>query len=185
MAHLWLLLAPTAVTDTLTSADCCYCWTRGTLTVAGSAHSSDGHSDISNIIVTVGHVAHMWLLLAPTAAMGGLTSVDRCYCWIRCIRAVATSTHSSYGHWHQQTVATVGHVAHARVMLELTAMMCTLTSVNHCYCWTRGTRTVAASVYSSDEHSDISGPLLLLDTWQCTFNKYVCYNDVYVNTRNL
>jgi hypothetical protein len=30
-------------------------------------------------IATVGHVAHARLLLAPTVAMGGLTSADRCY----------------------------------------------------------------------------------------------------------
>jgi hypothetical protein len=30
-------------------------------------------------IATVGHVAHARLLLAPTVAMGSLTSADRCY----------------------------------------------------------------------------------------------------------
>jgi hypothetical protein len=89
-------------------------------------------------IATVGHVVHTLLLLAPTAVMGTLTSVDRCYCWTR---------------------------AHAWLLLVPIAMTGILTSVYHCYYWTRGTRTIAASAHSSDGHSDMSGLLLLLDTW--------------------
>jgi hypothetical protein len=89
-------------------------------------------------VPTMGHVAHTRLLLAPTAVMGTLTSVDRCYCWTR---------------------------AHAWLLLAPIAMTGILTSVYHCYYWTRGTRTIAASAHSSDGHSDMSGLLLLLDTW--------------------
>jgi hypothetical protein len=141
VAHAWLLLVPIAAMGTLTladrcycwthgtpavaasatptmgsmtSVDRCYCWTRGTRAVAASTHSSDEHRH-QWTIATTGHVAHTQLLLAPTAVMGTLTSVDRCYCWTHGTHTVAVSAHSSDGH---------------------------LTSVDHCYCWTRGTRTV-------------------------------------------
>jgi hypothetical protein len=64
-----LLLAPTIVTDYLTSKDCCYCrGARDTNVVATSLHNSNGTSDISGP-----------LLLAPTVATDSLTSEDHCY----------------------------------------------------------------------------------------------------------
>jgi hypothetical protein len=51
------------------------------------------------------------------------------------------------------------------LLLVPTVATGTLTSADHWYCLTRGTRTVAASAHNSDGHSDISGPLLLLDLW--------------------
>jgi hypothetical protein len=89
-------------------------------------------------IATLGHMTDTRLLLPPTSATGTLTS---------------------------RTVATMGHVAHARLLLAPTAAMNTMTSVDRCYCSTGGTRTVAASTHISDRHSDISGPLLLLEMW--------------------
>jgi hypothetical protein len=62
-------------------------------------------------------------------------------------------------------------MAHAQLLLALTALTGTLTSVDRCYCWTRGTSMVAASAHSSDGHSNISGLLLLFDTW----NMHGCY----------
>jgi hypothetical protein len=59
------------------------------------------------------------------------------------------------------TVATVGHVAHTRLLLAPTAVMGHMTSDDRCYCGARGTRTVATSGHNSDGLSDISGPLLL------------------------
>jgi hypothetical protein len=56
-------------------------------------------------------------------------------------------------------------MANTRLLLGPTTVMGTPTSVNCCYCWTCGTRTVAARAYSSDRHFDISGPLLLLEMW--------------------
>jgi hypothetical protein len=97
--------------------------------------NSNGHA---LPIATVEHMAHEWLLLAPTSVTGTLTS---------------------------QTAATVGHVAHARLLLAPTLVTFTLISAEHCYCWTCGTCTVAASAHSSDGHSNISVTLLLLDTW--------------------
>jgi hypothetical protein len=105
------------------------------------------------------------LLLGPTAVMGTLTSVDRCYCWICGTRTVATSAHTSNGHSDISDVTVVGHVAHAQLLLAPTAAMGTLTSVDLCTCWTCGTSTVAASAHSINGHSDISRPLLLLDMW--------------------
>jgi hypothetical protein len=64
VAHTRFLLAPIAVTGSLTSVGYCYyhpLWRRATrhhMTVA-----------------TIGHVAHMWLLLAHIVATGILTSV--------------------------------------------------------------------------------------------------------------
>jgi hypothetical protein len=164
VAHTQLLLVPTVVMDTLTLSNHCYYWTCSTPAVAASA----------------------------SVATGGLTSVDHCHCWTCGTCAVATSAYSSDVHWHQWTIATVGHVAHAQLLLAPTSVMDTLTSGDRCYCWTRGTHMVAASAHSSEWHltsvdrcyywtcgtcttaasahssdvrSDISGPLLLLDTW--------------------
>jgi hypothetical protein len=104
-------------------------------------------------------------MLAPTAAMAGLTSVNSCYCWTHGTCVVAASVHNSDGHWRQWTVAVVGHMAHVRLLLVPKAVMGTLTSVDRCYCRTCGTRMIAASAHSNDENSDISEPLLLLDMW--------------------
>jgi hypothetical protein len=89
-------------------------------------------------VATVGHVTHARLLLAPTSVTGTLIS---------------------------QTVATVAHVAHARLLLAPIAVTGTLTLADRCYYWTRGTRAIATSAHYNDEHSNISGSLLLLDTW--------------------
>jgi hypothetical protein len=61
-----------------------YCVARGTRTVATSAYSSDGSSDISRL-----------LLLPPTIAMGYMISEDRCYYGTRGMHAVATNAHIS------------------------------------------------------------------------------------------
>jgi hypothetical protein len=53
---------------------------------------------------------------------------------------------------------------HARLLLAPTAATGALTLADHFYCWIDGTRTVTASAHNSDGHSDISRPLLLLDT---------------------
>jgi hypothetical protein len=58
-------------------------------------------------------------------------------------------------------VTTVGHVAHARLLLAPTAAMGTLTLADRYYCGARGAHTGATSANSSDGPSDISGPLLL------------------------
>jgi hypothetical protein len=44
---------------------------------------------------------------------------------------------------------------HTQLLLVPTAAMGTLTSADHCYYWTCGTHTVAASAHSSDGHSDL------------------------------
>jgi hypothetical protein len=88
-------------------------------------------------VVIVGHVAHARLLLVSTSVTDTLTS---------------------------RTTAIIVHVTHARLPLASTTAMGTLTSAEHCYCWTRGTRAIAASVHYSDVHYDISRLLLLLDT---------------------
>jgi hypothetical protein len=49
------------------------------------------------IVATVGPIAHAWLLLVSTTAMGRMPSDDRCYCGAHGTRVVATSTHSSDG----------------------------------------------------------------------------------------
>jgi hypothetical protein len=59
---------------------------RGTCAVHVGAHSSDGQSDISEL-----------LLLSPTIMTGPMTSEDRCYYGLRGTRAVADSVHSSDG----------------------------------------------------------------------------------------
>jgi hypothetical protein len=59
------------------------------------------------------------------------------------------------------TVATVGHVAHTRLLLAPTAVMGHMTSDDCCCCGARGTCTVATSGHNNDGLSDISGPLLL------------------------
>jgi hypothetical protein len=70
----------------MTSDDHCYSWAHGTRAGATNAHSSDGPSDISGL-----------LLLPPTVATGDMTSDDRCYYWARGIHAVATDAHNSDG----------------------------------------------------------------------------------------
>jgi hypothetical protein len=70
---------------------------------------------------------------------------------------------SMMGTLTSRIVATVGHVAHARLLLAPTAVTGTLTLADLCYCWTHGTCTVAATAHSSDAHSDISVPLLPLE----------------------
>jgi hypothetical protein len=59
------------------------------------------------------------------------------------------------------TVATVGHMARARLLLEPIAAMGHMTSDDRCYCGARGTRVVSTSPHSNDGLSDISGSLLL------------------------
>jgi hypothetical protein len=130
VAHARLLLAATAVMGTQTSVDRCYCCTRGTHTVAASAHSSDGH----------------------------LTSADRCYCWTHGTHTITTSTHNSDGWsdisgllllldmWHMlaPTIA-MGTNISGLLLLPPTVAMGHLTSDDHCYYWARGTRMVATS----------------------------------------
>jgi hypothetical protein len=41
-----LLILSTVATGDMTSDDHCYCWTRGTSTIATSAHNNDGLYDI-------------------------------------------------------------------------------------------------------------------------------------------
>jgi hypothetical protein len=88
----------------------------------------------SQTVTTIRHVAHTWLLLAPIAAMGTLTSANHYYCWTR---VVAASAHINNGHF------------------DIT---------DHCYCRTCGTCMVAAGAHSNDG-TDISGLLVLLDMW--------------------
>jgi hypothetical protein len=92
-----------------------------------------------------------------------LTSVDRCYYGVHAQLLLALT--SAMGTLTSQTVATVGHMAHARLLLAPTTAMGTLTSVDRYYCWTCGTHAIAASAHYNDRYSDISRPLLLLDTW--------------------
>jgi hypothetical protein len=54
-------------------------------------------------------------------------------------------------------------MAHTRLLLAPIVAIDTLTSADHCYYWTRGIHTVVARAHNSDEHSDINGPLLLLE----------------------
>jgi hypothetical protein len=70
----------------MTSDDHCYSWAHDMRAGATNAHSSDGPSDISGL-----------LLLPPTVATGDMTSDDRCYYWARGIHAVATDAHNSDG----------------------------------------------------------------------------------------
>jgi hypothetical protein len=58
----------------------------------------------------------------------------------------------------------VGHVAHTRLLIALTAAIGRLISAACCYCGTRATHVVSTSPNSSDRLSDISGPLLLPST---------------------
>jgi hypothetical protein len=87
-------------------------------------------------------VAHT-VTASATGAMDTLTLADRCYRW----------THDT------RTIATVGHVAHTRLLLAPTAVMGTdisgtlllpptiatghMTSDDRCYCWARGMHAVA------------------------------------------
>jgi hypothetical protein len=61
-------------------------------------------------------------------------------------------------------IATVGHVAHARLLLAPIAATGTLTLADRCYCGARGMRAGATSTHNSDGPSDISGQLLLPPT---------------------
>jgi hypothetical protein len=81
-----LLLAPTAVTGTLTSTDHCHCGAPGMCAGATSTHNNEGSSDINGP-----------LLLPPTVATGDMTSDNHCYYWARGMHAVATGAHSSEG----------------------------------------------------------------------------------------
>jgi hypothetical protein len=122
---------------TLTSVDRCYCWTHGKHTVATRAHNSDGHSDISELLLLL----DMWHTHGCCQGLQQRPALR-----------------------HQRPVATVGNVAHTQLLLVPTAAMDTLTLGDHSYCWTCGTRTVTASAHNSDGNSDISRSLLLLDT---------------------
>jgi hypothetical protein len=87
----------------------CRCYTRGTRAVTASAHSSDGHSDISGPLLLWGTCtgatsAHSSdepfdisgsLLLPPTIATRDMTSDDCYYCWARDMHAGAPSAHNS------------------------------------------------------------------------------------------
>jgi hypothetical protein len=91
VAHAWLLIAPTAATSHMTTADSYYCGACGTRVGATSVHCSDGPFDISEslllpstmatghltsaVIATVGHMACTRLLLAPIATAGCRTSL--------------------------------------------------------------------------------------------------------------
>jgi hypothetical protein len=61
------------------------------------------------------------------------------------------------------TVATIGHVARARLLLVPTATG-RMTSDDSCYCWAHGTRGVSTSPHSSDGLYDNNGMLLLPPT---------------------
>jgi hypothetical protein len=110
-----------------------------------------------------------------------MTSEDRCYCGVRGTRAVADSSYNGDGpydisepllipptiatsSWHQRTVATVGHVEHARLLIVPTTAMGRMTSADHCYCGARSTHASATSAHSSDGPWDISRLLLLPPT---------------------
>jgi hypothetical protein len=91
-------------------------------------------------VATIGHVAHAWLLLAPTAAMSRMTSDDRCYCGAHGTREVAISAHSSDGLFEISEP----------LLLPQTIAIYDMTSDDRCYCWPRGTRAVAISTHSND-----------------------------------
>jgi hypothetical protein len=96
---------------------------RGTHVVATSTHSNDGPSNIKGPLLLWGHVPHTVMLLAPTTAMGHLTSTVCCYVGTCGMHEVATShrnndrssdirgllllaPHQRRAIRHQQTIAT-------------------------------------------------------------------------------
>jgi hypothetical protein len=125
MAHVSLLLAPISAMSTLTL----------------------------QTVATMGHVTYVQLLLASTAAMSTMPSVNRCYCWTHDTHTIAASAHSSDRHSDINGPLLLLDTCTARLLLASIAATDTLTSVDHCYCWTRGTHTVAVSADSSDGHS--------------------------------
>jgi hypothetical protein len=68
----------------MTSDDCCYYGACGTCAVSTSPNSSDGLSNISEL-----------LLVPSTVSTGYTTSDDHYYCWACGTRVVATIPHSS------------------------------------------------------------------------------------------
>jgi hypothetical protein len=86
VAHARLLIAPTAATSHMTTADSYYCGACGTCVGATSVHCSDGPFDISES-----------LLLPSTMATGRLILAGRCYYGARGTRMVPTSRNSSDG----------------------------------------------------------------------------------------
>jgi hypothetical protein len=96
-------------------------------------------------VATVRYVARVWLLLAPTATTGRMTSDDYCYCGASGTRVVATSTHNSDGLFDIS----------GSLLLPPTIAMGSMTLGDRCYYWARGTCAVATVAYSSDESYDI------------------------------
>jgi hypothetical protein len=80
---------------------------------ATSAHSSDGPSDISGL-----------LLLPPTVATVYLTSDDCCYCEARGTHMVATNTHNS------DRLSDIS----GPLLLQPTVATDYMASDDHCYC---------------------------------------------------
>jgi hypothetical protein len=75
------------------------------------------------IIASVRHVACVWLVLAPTAAIGRLTSADRCY----------YHPQWRWATWHQMTVAIIENMACTQLLLAPIVATGILTSVAHRY----------------------------------------------------
>jgi hypothetical protein len=96
-------------------------------------------------IATIRHVAHTWLLLAPTTAMDHMTSDDRCYCGARGMRTVASSTHIS------DELSDIS----GPLLLSPTVATSGMTSGDHCYYWARGMCAVATIAHNSDGPYDI------------------------------
>jgi hypothetical protein len=86
VAHARLLIAPTAATSHMTTADSYYCGACGTCVGATSVHCSDGPFDISES-----------LLLPSTMATGRLTSAVVATVGAHGMRTVITSPNSNDG----------------------------------------------------------------------------------------
>jgi hypothetical protein len=134
VTHAWLLIAPTVVTDHMTSVDHFYCGARGTRTGATSTHNSNGPSDISCL-----------LLLPPTVMTGNMTSDNCCHYAAHGLRVISILSNSSDG---------PSNISES-LLLPSTVAMSYMTSDDHCYCWTCDTLlgpTVATGVLTKVAH---------------------------------
>jgi hypothetical protein len=91
-------------------------------------------------VATVGHVAHVWLLLTPIAAMGRMTSDDHCYFGTCGMHVVSISTHNN------DELSDIS----GSLQLPLTVAMGYMTSDDCCYCWKCGTQMVYTSPHSNN-----------------------------------